>query len=470
MNGLRGSLAAIAGAVVLLCSTAAPAGAQTYNPASSSELTAALAAAAASPEGDTIALAAGMQLTAPATAVGFKYNGASGGALKIVGGGLSTVLAGDPLNLSVLDLTGNVSVESLMLIGNEVAGQNGINVGGGSSIALSRVAVRGAYNGISSHLSATIDIRNSLFDLGALSKSGPYQPPAAVTTANDTAISHANVHLQNATIVGGGAEATGIALFAYPEYTTHPYPTIDVVATNSVIAMTGASAHDLACPNFSNDYSHETVAFDHVAADPTTFVTTDCSTMTNTNAVNRAAKPLLLGADGLPGAGSSAIDAGDPAFAPTAGELDLVGNSRVFGAAVDLGAYEVGSSPPLPAAPPVAPGATALTLKFGKTRGKIRAGKKARALRKGKKSSKPRISATLSAAAKVTFKLAKQPKKGKRAKYLRGSVKLKLRAGANYLTWGAKWGKKKLKPGKYLLTASAPGLAKPVTLKVKVAR
>lgn len=427
-----------------------------------------MAAAAASPEDDTIALAAGAQLTAPAIGDGFKYDGASGGALKIVGGGLSTVLAGDPLNESVLSLTGNVSVESLTLIGNGVAGRSGIGVMDGSSVALSSVAVRGAYYGLSSRLSATVDIRNSLFDLGMLTKGASPQPPAAVTLANDTETSHVSVRLRNATIMGGGTEANGIALFAHSGWMTPPYATIDLAVTNSVIAMTGASAHDLACPNFSDDYSDETVAFDHVAADPTTFVTTDCSTMTNTNAVNRAAKPLLLGADGLPGAGSSAIDAGDPAFVPTAGELDLVGNTRVFGAAVDLGAYEFGSSPPL--APPAAPGASALTLKFGKTRGKIRAGKKARALRKGKKSSKPRISVTLSAAAKVTFKLAKQPKKGKRAKYLRGSVKLNLRAGTNYLTWGAKWGKKKLRPGKYLLTASALGLAQTVTLKVKIAR
>lgn len=468
MNGVRGSFAAIAGAVVLLCALTASAGAQTYNPASSAELSSALAAAAASPESDTIALAAGAQLTAPATGDGFKYDGASGGALKIVGGGLSTVLAGDPLNYSILSLTGNVSVESLTVIGNGVAGQSGIGVRDGSSIALSRVVVRGAYNGLSSRLSATIDIRNSLFDLGMLTKSVPYAPPAAVLLANDAGNSHVNVHLQNATIVGSGEEANGIALFAYPDYADAAYQTIDVAAKNSVVAMTGASAHDLACPNFSMDYSTETVAFDHVASDPTTFVTTDCSTMTNTNAVNRAAKPLLLGADGLPGVGSSAIDAGDPAFVPTTAELDLVGNSRVFGAAVDLGAYEFGSSPPI--APPAAPSKPALTLKFGKTRGKIRAGKKARALRKAVKKSKPRISVSLSAAAKVTFKLAPKPKKGKRAKYLRGSVKLNLKVGTSYLTWNAKWGRKTLKAGNYLLTASATGLAKPVTLKVKIAR
>lgn len=38
--------------------------------------------------------------------------------------------------------------------------------------------------------------------------------------------------------------------------------------------------------------------------------------------------------------GSPAIDAGNPAFAPAAGEIDLDGNPRVIGARVDIGAYE----------------------------------------------------------------------------------------------------------------------------------
>ncbi len=51
------------------------------------------------------------------------------------------------------------------------------------------------------------------------------------------------------------------------------------------------------------------------------------------------------------GAGSPAIDAGDPAFTPASGETDLEGRARVVGPLVDIGAYETA---PCPAAAPSA--------------------------------------------------------------------------------------------------------------------
>ena len=54
---------------------------------------------------------------------------------------------------------------------------------------------------------------------------------------------------------------------------------------------------------------------------------------------NIDADPLLGASFRLP-AGSPCIDAGDPAYAPPAGELDLLGWPRLAGAAVDMGAVE----------------------------------------------------------------------------------------------------------------------------------
>lgn len=455
-------------AVLALCCLAVSAGAQTYAPTDSAQLSTALNSAAASAENDTIQLATGTVYAAPVGFQGFGYDGSTGGSVEIVGAGSSTVVQ---ISSGVAFSSvggGRLTLRSLRINGVSPGGGGvGVSAYEGADVALDRVEMRGVLTGVSSRLSATWSVRNSLIDLGGIA-ANVTDTPIGVSLANDSSFDHTVAALTNVTILGSGTGAVGIQLDSFRDYTPAPYPTIDLALKNSIIAMSGSGAHDLSCPNFSFDYSIESVNFDRVAADPSTFNLDDCGslvgTFANTNSVNRSTMPLLLSADGVPTAGSSAIDAGDPAFVPAAGgELDLAGNSRVFGPAVDLGAYEFGSSPPVDGNDP----ATALTLKFGKLTGKLRVAKKAKTLRRGNKRSKPRMAVSLSAAAKVTFTLTPVKKK---AKKLKGSVKLTMPAGTSYLTWTGKWGKKKLKPGRYKLTANAPGLAKAVTRTVKFSR
>ncbi len=63
------------------------------------------------------------------------------------------------------------------------------------------------------------------------------------------------------------------------------------------------------------------------------------------------------------GAGSPAIDAGDPAFVPASGETDVEGRTRVVGARVDIGAYETAPCPA--AAPAGTPTVTVTALDLG---------------------------------------------------------------------------------------------------------
>lgn len=509
----------VAVAVFAYAGLATSAGAAVYTPTNSVALTVALNAAQVTTDDDKIVLPANTVFDGAPGTIGFVYDGPAAGRLEIVGSGASSVIsctatnsiamsliaaagssirdlafgaegAGCPgnnkalLSASGIDIVdtsfvvegagtainvpadASVSLRGVRIEGGTPdANSTGVAASDGSSIGIDRTAFRGVAKGVVSYLSATWTLRNTLIDLGGAPGS------AGVLLANDAGDSHASAELANVTILGGGDGSAGVHLESFHDYIPagDPHPTIAVTARNSIISTTGVGSHDLNCPNASFDYSNESVALDYVASDPTTFETSDCSSLTNTNLVNRAVQPLNLSIANIPQAGSSAIDAGDPAFVPAAGELDLLGNCRKIGSAVDLGAYEFGSCP--------ASGGgqggvgTPLTLKFGKLSGKLRVTGKPRALRRGTKKSKPRIPVTLSAAATVTFKLAPKPKSAKKkAKSLKGQVKLKLAAGTSYLTWSGKWNKKKLKPGKYVLTASASGLATPGKLTVKLVR
>jgi hypothetical protein len=517
---------------LLLTAWTTTASAQDYWGASELTLQQALSSAQASPEDDKITLLSDAGFWSDVSpSAGFTYNGpsaATSGKLEIVGGGPSSVVYCSPnletamtivaapgssihglsfkpdssfgcknyskllaaSNVDVYDASfdvsakttairaldgGPVSIRRTQITGDQGDDSVGVAAADAAEVSADRLLIRDTEVGVTSRESANLQLRNSLIDLGTTAALGNLVP-TGVLLANDPSNAHAEAELSNVTIVGSGSGQRAAELFSHGDYTSQPYPWIHLHVSNSILAVTGSGSRDISCPNFSNDYSDETVVLDHVASNPSTFTISDCPTLTNTNAVNSATSPLLLAADRTPMAGSSAIDAGDPGFVPAGGELDLAGNARVFGSAVDLGAYEFGSSPPGAGGGPGGnpgdgnPGAApAITAKFGKAVGKFKIAKKAKSLRKGKKRSKPRIPITLSARSTVTFKLA-QVAKSKKKKTVKGTLKLTLPAGRSYLTWNGKWGKKKLRPGRYILSAAASGQTTPTKLNLKFSR
>lgn len=359
-----------------------------------------------------------------------------------------------------------VALRNATVTGNGAATSGGIRVDSDTTASIANVHVGNVRTGIYLDNTASASIRDSLVDLGSLQGWGIYLDGNAGNAAVSATLDHV-------TIVGDANASRGVEMQGFADYTTPPYPTVTLTMSNSIVDIAGAVSHDLACPNDGMVYANISVMLSYYNAwDPASVDGGACS-LNAIPAVDRANTPLnftnAAAGDFTLGSGSPAIDAGDPAFVPADGEIDLAGNCRVAGAATDLGAYESGCPHSTPKPTPTTN--TPLTLKFGKTRGKIRVSKKPRTLRKGTKHSKPRLAVTLNAAATVTFKLAPKPKsKGMKMKSMKGSVKLRLAAGTNYLTWSGKWGKKKLRAGSYLLSASALGLSRPVTLKVKIAR
>jgi hypothetical protein len=202
---------------------------------------------------------------------------------------------------------------------------------------------------------------------------------------------------------------------------------------------------------------------------------------------NQTAPPLFVDAANgnyAEAAGSPTIDAGViiPAYATPA--VDLAGNLRAIGGGTDIGAYEFVPPPPAPpggesgggtkVAPP-APPVVVSHLKLTPSAFHV-AGKGANLVAKGHAPTGAKIAYTLSAAAKVTFTVARKAsgrKAGKGcAKTTRanaakpkctlfvpvaGSFSAGGVAGANTASFSGLLGGKPLAPGKYQLTAEAGG-------------
>jgi hypothetical protein len=202
---------------------------------------------------------------------------------------------------------------------------------------------------------------------------------------------------------------------------------------------------------------------------------------------NQSAAPLFTNAaagDYAEAAGSPTIDAG--IATPAAGALDLAGNTRTLGGAIDIGAFEFLS----PAPPPI----LTTTPAAGRIKSIAITPSKFVAANLGgavisKKGKKAPVGATvffsLNASAIVTFK-AKRKATGRKAgkkcvkqtkanrgkpkcallKPVKGSFTVAGVAGPNAFKFSGRIGKRTLGPGKYMLSGSAGGATKQAAFRI----
>jgi hypothetical protein len=198
---------------------------------------------------------------------------------------------------------------------------------------------------------------------------------------------------------------------------------------------------------------------------------------------NQTAQPLFAnaaGGDYREAAGSPTIDAG---VADQLGALDLAGNSRVLGAAVDIGAYET-ALPPVPSVP-LAGTIQSLSLAPRKFRTANVGGAIVSAKKKRKAPIGTSVTYSLSAAATVAFSVerrlpgrrvgkrcVKQTKanrtkrKCSRFKAVRGRFSHSGQAGVNSFKFSGRLNGESLKPGSYRLAGKTGSASKTVTFRI----
>ena len=193
---------------------------------------------------------------------------------------------------------------------------------------------------------------------------------------------------------------------------------------------------------------------------------------------NQAAPPVFVNAengDFREAAGSPTIDAG---IADQLGPLDLAGNTRILGAAPDIGAYEF-VPPPARPLPPTSP-AAGLIQSLALAPSTFRAAKSGdAAISVAKAPIGTTVTYSLSAAAKTDFtverkttgrrsgkscvkqtKLNKAKKKCALLKPVSGSFTDSGGAGSNTFKFSGRIGGRALAPGRYELVGTAGGVVK----------
>jgi hypothetical protein len=199
---------------------------------------------------------------------------------------------------------------------------------------------------------------------------------------------------------------------------------------------------------------------------------------------NQIAPPLFVNAaagDYREAAGSPTIDAG--IADPLAGALDLAGNARTQGGAIDIGAYEF-VPPPLPT-PPAPPVAQIQSLALAPAA--FRTANLGGAVASGRKKAPIGSAVTygLSAAGSVVFtverkttgrrvghkcvKRTKANAKKKKCplyKKIKGSFSVTGATGQNRFKFSGRLNNKALKPGRYRLVGSAGGVTKTASFRI----
>lgn len=276
-----------------------------------------------------------------------------------------------------------------------------------------------------------------------------------------------DARLRGLTVYGDQQNQVGVSVFNSPpdSRTSHVSFGLD----DSIISLTGADTTEFTCGGSATATVTATIFYSTLSLVPFGSASTPGCTKSTTSARDRVSSPPQFvdpaNDDFHPLATSPTIDDGSDDSDRTPPKLDLDRNARFVdgngdgSAIIDMGAFEF---QPVPGAPPAGGGGggggggtttpTALSIKFGKAVGKFKVKSKAKTFKLTGKRTKPRLPITSSAKVKIKLTL----KKGK--KKLKGSQSLTIPAGNSYVTFSGKWNKKKLKPGKYTLFLTAPGL------------
>jgi hypothetical protein len=188
----------------------------------------------------------------------------------------------------------------------------------------------------------------------------------------------------------------------------------------------------------------------------------DVSVTSSAVANNQVAEPHFVNpaiGDVRPLATSPTVDAGDDTS--VVGSYDAAGSARVFGARVDIGAYEWSPTPVVPIVPIIPDDPIVTKFKFAKK--KFRAAKKGASIqpaKNAKRKSNKGFGSSFSFAStengSVRFTLYKWSKKGSESKFrlLPGVISQKLVRGDRKFYFNGRWRGKKLATGKYQLRAS----------------
>jgi hypothetical protein len=379
------------------------------------------------------------------------------------GGPMPRIVGSTGPEESPLALLGTSSIVEYLDISNAAAlGPVGIFCSGKQEINRVRITVLGSERPIGISTFGRCTVRNSLI----VAEGDRAQAINSSGRKTDTPARFSNV-----TAIGRGDDSEGlfVTYFTEPEVAG----SYDAIVRNSILRGGKADIN----PGLSF------LGPGHIDIGHSNFATVGSPGNVIDRGGNQSAPPQFIDA----AAGNYAEAAASPTVGAGLGEadigpLDLAGNPRVLGGAIDIGAFEF-----VPSAPPPAPGPTITSLKVKPATFKVAkvGGAIVSARRKPKGPVGARVSYDLSIAATVTFAVARKgigrraggkcvkqtpTNKTKRRctllKPVRGTFTHAGAAGANAFRFSGRIGKRSLLPGSYVLAATAGASSRSASFKI----
>lgn len=298
------------------------------------------------------------------------------------------------------------------------------------------------------------------------------------------------IRLRGFTVFGddSGAQQMGVSVRVEPNGGVTQ--NLELGLQDSIVMLTGSDAKEFGCVATGAGAAAQVSVLDsrlNLGSFASGFGS-GCVTDTARSVDRLAAPPLFVDApagDFRPAPGSPVIDAGNDDSDRSPDEkgmkLDLAGNQRFVDGdgdgskIVDQGAFEFLPLPKPEAGSPADPPSAGFKLTFGAPTGKFKLRKKVFPFRSATAKARPRIAVTSNREARVSLVLlkpragyakgsrclAKKPKKGGARRCdlpIAGKQAMRIPLGDSFLKFGGKWARKRLKPGRYVLSARATGL------------